>query len=519
MKSNMTHSFSNAPQVSAPRSSFDRSFTHKSAFDAGYLIPYLVDDIIPGDTFTVNTTAFLRLSTPEFPFFDNLFVDTHFFFVPLRLVWENSRKFFGEQLNPGDSIDYTIPQFTSFTPVQNSLSDYMGLPTGNAMTPNSIYHRGYNLIWREWFRDQNLQDSPVVDTDDGPDLIADYTLLKRGKRHDYFTSALTAPQKGDAVTIPLGTTAPIQGDGNAIYVHPTGTTDNRTLNSSAGTTNVDLSASTATTASLRFGNTTDLTLTGLEANLTSATSATINDLREAFQVQKLLERDARSGTRYPELLRNHFGITDFVDLTYRPEFLGGGSAPINAQAVSATSSVADDLGGQGAYATGAFSGHGFTKSFSEHGFIIGLISTRADLTYSQGIPRHFLKQTRYDTYFPSLAHLGEQEITNAEIYHQNTSADDDIFGYQERYAEYRYKQSQLTAEMRPSHSLSLDPWHLSQEFGSLPILGDTFIQEDPPMSRILRSAIEPHFIMDSYTTMKCARAMPVYGVPGMIDHF
>lgn len=524
MRSVMKHDFSVAPQVDQPRSTFDRSFGYKTVFDAGQLIPFYVDDVLPGDTFTLNTTGFARLNTPAVPLMDNMYLDTHFFFIPLRLVWENSKKFFGEQDNPGDSIDYTIPQFASFTPAENSLSDYLGLPLGNAMTVNSIYHRGYNLVWNEYFRSQELQDSVVVDTDDGPDAIADYVLLNRGKRHDYFTSALTAPQRGDAVNLPLGTTAPILGLGKGNQTYNSGsvnvyeTEGTGTTNYAAGALITDTGVNNYLYVEQDPNNT---GFPGIYADLTNATASTVNDIREAFQIQKLLERDARGGTRYSELVNNHFGV-NFYDLSYRPQFLGGGSTPVIINPVTQTNHhTVQDLwtGDLGATGTAAFTHHGFTSSFHEHGFILGLASVRADLTYQQGIPRHFLKQTRYDIFWPSLAMLGEQSITNAEIYYQNTAADENVFGYQERYAEYRYKPSQITGTLRSTAATPLDIWHLSQEFSALPTLGDTFIKENPPIDRVVRTSSEPHFVFDSYTHLRCARPMPVHSVPGMIDHF
>lgn len=528
MRSSQQHDFSTVPSIDVPRSSFDRSFQHKTGFDAGYLIPILVDDILPGDTFNVSMHAMCRLSTPQFPLFDNLYLDTHFFFVPLRLVWDNSRKFFGEQANPGDSIDYTIPQFSSFTVTEDSLHDYMNVVPGAGHTINSIYARGYNLIWNEWFRSQDTQNSVVVDTDDGPDTNTDYVLLRRNKRYDYFTSCLPFPQKGDAVTLPLGTSAPITGIGKDTTTF--GTAPSPTLQETDGTGSITYTSAAIigqTNSNQHFYVEEDPNNTGypnIRADLTNATAATINDLRESFQIQRLLERDARSGTRYSELLRSHYGVS-FYDVSYRPTFLGGGSTAINTTPVAQTSdesfsSVTETkLGNIGAFATAAINGHGFTQSFVEHGFIIGLCSLRAELTYQQGVPKHFHKQTRYDIYWPVLSHLGEQTVENQEIYYQNTAADTEAFGYIPRYDEYRYKPNQVSSYFRSGHSATLDPWHLAQEFSSLPVLGSTFLQEDPPVDRVIYSTTEPHCIMDAYISMKCARPLPVNATPGMIDHF
>jgi hypothetical protein len=503
MKTVMEHQFSEVPKATIERSSFDRSHGVKTTFDAGYLVPILVDEALPGDTFNTNMTAFARMATPIFPIMDNVYMDTHFFAVPVRLIWDNWKKFNGEQVDPGDSIDYTVPTMTAPGAGYSNMTlhDYFGIPTavGN-LEHNSLWHRAYNLIYNEWFRDQNLQDSVTVDKGDGPDTYTNYTLLKRGKRHDYFTSCLPWPQKGDAVDLPLGTVAPLKSD-NATEV---------------GGAYVYRSNASPDTALGWTNNNYDL-----HVDLSSATSATINQLREAFQIQKLLERDARGGTRYTEIVKAHFGVTSPDARLQRPEYLGGGSTPVNVTPIEQTSSTdaTSPQGNLAAMATASLTNHGFTKSFTEHCVILGLVSVRADLTYQQGLNRMFSRQTRYDFYWPALSHIGEQAVLNKEIYADGSAADENVFGYQERYAEYRYKPSMITGKFRSNDAQSLDAWHLSQEFSSLPGLNSTFIEENPPLDRVIAVPSEPHFIFDSYISMKCARPMPVYSVPGKIDHF
>ena len=513
MKSVMSHQFSQAPTADIPRSSFNRSHGYKTTFDAGYLIPVYVDEALPGDTITMNPTMFARLNTPIYPIMDNMFLDVHFFSVPVRQIWDNFRKFTGEQANPSDSTDYTVPVSTATATTgysNQSLQDYLGLPT---QVPDyehsSLFTRAYNHIYNEWFRDQNLVDSAVVDTDDGPDSPNDYVLRKRGKRHDYFTSALPWLQKGDAVNMPLGTSADVVTD----ITHPNDYTIYRTA-----TSDYQKMLANSTYVSTSSG------ASGAEANklyvdLSTATAATINQLRQSFQIQKLLERDARSGTRYSEIVKAHFGVS-FMDVTYRPEFLGGNSTPINVTSVPQTSETGTTPQGTlAAFGTATLQGGGFTKSFTEHCIVMGIASVRADLTYQQGLNRMFSRSTRYDFYWPALAHIGEQAVLNKEIYLDGSVNDEDVFGYQERWAEYRYKPSLITGKLRSNDAASLDPWHLSQEFGSLPALNQTFIEENPPMDRVVAVITEPDFLMDCYFNLQCARPMPLYSVPGLIDHF
>lgn len=553
------HRFSDAPAMYMKRTKFDRSHVYKTTFDSGKLIPVFVDEVLPGDTTRLSVNYFARLATPIKPIMDNIYLDWFFFFVPNRLVWEHWQNFCFEQEDPDDSTDYVIPTIAasgnSGDAYIGSLWDYFGLPvntSGNLSGISALPFRGVYLIWNEWFRDENLQKSVKIqkgDTNDvlssyqsseqpswvfssGTNIVPGFACPPRGKRHDYFTSALPWTQKGPGVSIGLAGTAPIQGTAtltmpNGVAVYTTGDSD--FLANMPGTLNKagrEELYQTSTYIGVRAGtgntSVSGVSSDGWFANLDESSIFTINSLRTAFQMQKFYERLARGGSRYTEVLRSFFGVVSPDARLQRPEFLGSFTKMVNVNPIAQTSAT-DDTSPQGnlsAYGVTASKFHGFTKSFVEHGYIFGFVCARADLTYQQGINKMWLRSTVYDFYWPTFAHLGEQAIELRELYAQGTEADTSVFGYQERYSEYRYKPSQITGKFRSSVTGgSLDKWHLSQFFKNAPTLNEEFIVEKPPIERIIAVPSEPQFLLDigfRYTTV---RPMPMFGTPGLVDHF
>ena len=517
MKSVMSHNFGRTPGIQAPRSVFDRSNGFKFAMDADYLYPFFIDEIIPGDSMKMQATLFGRMNTPIHPIMDNLFLDTFWFYIPYRILFDNFRYMLGEQDNPGDSIDFTFPTMTSTTGTgyaEDSLHDYLGIPPGIPdFVHCSLAHRAYNAIFKHWFRSQNLQDSPVVDTDNGPDSPADYVLLKRCKRHDYFVSALPWPQRGDtAVSMPLGTEAQVK------LSHVTGTAggalddDFYVAKRASGVHTHNYAAAWDSAGSVI----TDASEFNLYADLENATAATINAMRLAVTTQQFLERDARGGTRANEIIKSHFGVTVPDYRGVYPEYLGGSTDRVSISAVPQTSQTATTPQGTMA-AFGTLNSQSYwSKSFTEFGLVMGICNVRADQTYQQGVDKFFTRSTRYDLYWPDFAQLGEQAILQQEIYLTDPAGgtNENVWGYIPRYDEYRFKPSRIAGAFRSSHSASLDPWHLSEELSS-PALDDTFIQSNVPMARVEAVSAAADFTVDCYMSYKCVRPIPLNGVPGL----
>lgn len=553
------HNFSLIPKAHIPRSVFDRGHTRKMTMDADYLTPIFIDEVLPGDSFKVDAALFARLTSPlTTPVMDNLYLDIFWFYVPTRLLWDNFAKMMGEQANPGDSTDFLVPEikFDASHPVEvGSLADYMGIPlflgTQDADAPAqngdlkvvSLPFRAYNLIWNEWFRDQNLQDSATVlmgdaDWNNGDETEGfedGYKLLKRAKRHDYFTSALPWPQKGPGVELPIGGTAPVIGDGSTLGLtngntsFGLGYTSGLAVDWDALNKPVGSSFASDNPGNYGIGVSTDPEWSGLVADLSAATPVTINSLRQAFQLQRWYEAAARSGTRLTEIIRGFFGVVSPDARLQRPEYLGGSSQPFVINPISQTSATTEvtPQGNLSAIGMTGSQKRGFRKSFVEHGYIIGLAHVRADVNYQQGLRKLWSRRSRFDYYWPQLAHLGEQAILNKELFVQGSGVlddngevvDDKVFGYQERWAEYRYFPNEIVGKMRSTAQTSLDIWHLAQYFAELPKLNSEFIESSAPVQRVSAVPSEPTILLDIEFDCKVARPMPVYSVPGLIDHF
>ena len=550
--------FATLPRVSIQRSAFDRSHDYKTTFDAGYLVPFFVDEVLPGDTFSLRLSMLCRLTTPIVPFMDNLYLRTEFFFVPNRLIWSHWENMLGAQpAGPNQSTDYLVPSASPGVLAAGTIGDYMGLPINvNLSGISDLPLRAYSLIWNEWYRDENLQNGVDIDPETGHVWMRDAAVtsagttgstyvgygsqpLRRAKFHDYFTSALPWPQKGTSAEVSIGGSASITGSAtlNAFTI-PITRGQSEITGSSGGTFQATImNASNDARLYLKFDNgfhqnadrpatlfanvsQQSLPVSGT-ADLSVATPISINEFREAFQIQKWMEKSARGGTRYIELIQAHFGVTNPDYRLQRPEYLGGSRQRIYVTPVAQTSASGTETpqGNLSAFAAGVDQRSLFSKSFTEHGWIIGLVSVQADLTYQQGLNRMWSRSDKYDFYWPTFAHLGEQTILNKEIYYQGQAADDQVFGYQERYAEYRYYPSLITGQMRSTFSQPLDYWHLAQDFESLPTLSPSFIEENPPVDRVIAVQNYPQFMLDAWFDLKCTRPMPMFGTPGFVDHF
>lgn len=530
--------FSLAPQANIERSRFARPCSHKTTFDAGKLVPIYCEPVLPGDTVTMDMSTVCRMTTPLYPVMDNSYLDIHWFFVPNRLVWSHWKEFCGENTDPwAQDTEYQIPEsevIGSF----GGFHDYIGVPPQVTCYVSALPYRAYKLIWNEWYRDQNLQSNELVDIGDiGTDYDDNDELLPVNKYKDYFTSCLPSPQKGEAVLLPLGEWAPVYtrgtdvpSDGSLIglrwatdYNNGTGSPVNLAMVPVSGGKGIN-TVLTNSTPGTKLGQAEP---SNLWADLGNATAATVNQLRQAFAIQRLLEADARSGSRYRELVKAHFGVDTGDSRVQVPEYLGGKHIPINVSQVIQQSAAADEptpLGNTGAFSKTVDRGSMFTKSFVEHGYLIGLASVRTDHTYQDGFPRYLTRRSRFDFYWPELANIGEQAVKLSEIY---AKADDGragvVFGYQEAWADYRYSPNRVSGAFRSSSPQSLDVWHYADDYDARPFLSASWVKEtDQNIARTLAvqdSTVADQFLLDCFFDTVWTRPMPLYSVPGLAGHF
>lgn len=514
--SGQTHDFANAqPGVSMERSTLSRPSRTITAFDANNLVPILVDEVLPGDTYKLTCQVLAWLATPLKPFLDNLILTVHFWFVPNRLGWDNWQRFQGEQINPGDSTSFTVPQIdiAGGQAGVSKLADYFGIPLiATTYEVNALPFRAYNRIWTDFYRDQNLQNSLTLDTGDANSTEANHVIKKRGKQKDYLTGALPFAQKGDVVPSTLSGTVPVT---STTAGKPTfdvgGAVDSAFENLSAGNRAIYVVDAAAGQSDVTWGTT-----TGLEADLSTGTGATVNALRTSIAIQHVYELDARGGTRHPEQLKARWGVTSQDFRLQRPEYLGGGSTPISVTPIPKTSGAVSGIVGELAgFGVGQGNCGAFTHSFVEHGYVIALASVRSDLTYQEGVARHWNYSTRFDYYEPAFAGLGEQAVYNREIFVSNDANDLLVWGYQERGAHMKYGRSMVTGIMNGNFDTPLDQWHLAELFETLPTLNASFIEGNTPVDRVIAVVTEPHIIMDAYFSNQCTRVMPVHNTPGL----